>query len=104
MQPLFDFTGAEGGLSYLPLGGDNRDNMTLESPLRFEGVYCTIFLERLARCLVLLRIKGTDTGELGDSPMRALNEWLAAFSPIEQFIDARAVRGASIDASSEWAS
>ena len=35
--------------------------------------------------------------------MRALHEWLAASEPVKLFIDARAVRGASIDVSSEWA-
>ena len=35
--------------------------------------------------------------------MRALHEWLASSEPVKLFIDARAVRGASIDVSSEWA-
>jgi len=52
---------------------------------------------------VLLRISGTDIGELGDAPMQALHDWLASSEPVKLFIDARAVRGASIDVSSEWA-
>ncbi|WP_109486843.1 hypothetical protein [Occallatibacter savannae] len=76
--------------------------------LRFEGVHCSIRLERAADSVILLDIKGTDTGELGEAPMRALEEWLGSSGlgpnrPMKLFIDARAVRGASIDVSSEWA-
>ncbi|HTM16241.1 MAG TPA: hypothetical protein VL135_05035 [Terracidiphilus sp.] len=74
-----------------------------ETSLRFEGVHCSIILERPAASVILLRISGTDTGELGDAPMRALNQWLAPAGQVKLFIDARAVRGASIDVSSEWA-
>ena len=35
--------------------------------------------------------------------MKILNEWLSSSKPIKLFIDARAVRGASIDVSNEWA-
>jgi hypothetical protein len=35
--------------------------------------------------------------------MQALHDWLASSEPVKLFIDARAVRGASIDVSSEWA-
>ena len=35
--------------------------------------------------------------------MRALHEWLTSAEAVKLFIDARAVRGASIDVSSEWA-
>ncbi len=80
------------------------DMISARTSLRFEGVHCTIVLEQLANAVVLLRISGTDTGELGDSPMRALDEWLAESRPIALFIDARAVRGASVDVSSDWAS
>lgn len=75
-----------------------------QTSLRFEGVHCNIVLEQLGNSVILLRITGTDTGELGDAPMRSLNEWLDVSEPIQLFIDARAVRGASIDVSSEWAS
>jgi hypothetical protein len=53
--------------------------------------------------VVLLRISGTDTGELADAPMQMLNNWLTSSQRMKFFIDARAVRGASIDVSSEWA-
>jgi phage regulator Rha-like protein len=48
-------------------------------------------------------LSGSDTGELRDAPMRTLDEWLAQAEAVEFFIDAREVRGASIDVSSDWA-
>jgi hypothetical protein len=74
-----------------------------QTSIRFEGVHCSIILERVASTVILVQISGTDTGELGDAPLLALDEWLAASEPVKFFIDARAVRGASIDVSSEWA-
>jgi hypothetical protein len=76
---------------------------TTQNSVRFEGVHCSITLEEPAASVILMRISGTDTGELGDAPMRALDSWLASSGPAKLFIDARAVRGASIDVSSEWA-
>jgi hypothetical protein len=76
---------------------------TAQAPLHFDGVHCSIHLEHPAAAVILLRISGTDTGELGAAPMQALHDWLASFEPVKLFIDARAVRGASIDVSSEWA-
>ena len=76
---------------------------SVQAARRFEGVHCTIVLEQPVAPVILLRISGTDTGELGGAPMRALEEWLTASGPAKLFIDARAVRGASIDVSSEWA-
>jgi hypothetical protein len=52
---------------------------------------------------VVLRISGTDVGEFGDAPMKSLNEWIAGSEPVDLFIDARDVRGASIEVSGEWA-
>jgi len=46
--------------------------------MRFEGVHCSIVLERVADAIMLLQISGTDTGELGDAPMKILNEWLSS--------------------------
>jgi hypothetical protein len=74
-----------------------------QTSLCFEGVHCSIVLEQPSDSAILLRISGTDTGELGDAPMRALDAWLDLSGPVKLFIDARAVRGASIDVSSEWA-
>ncbi|HXS77833.1 MAG TPA: hypothetical protein VN753_16760 [Terracidiphilus sp.] len=84
--------------------GENQNAMgSAQTSVRFEGVHCSIVLERIATSVILLQIRGTDTGELGDAPMRALGDWLADSGPVKFFIDARAVRGASIDVSSEWA-
>ena len=77
--------------------------MFAQNPIRFDGVHCSIVLERPASLVVLVRISGTDTGELADAPMQVLNEWLSTSERVRFFIDARAVRGASIDVSSEWA-
>lgn len=74
-----------------------------QTSIRFDGVHCSIVLEQVTPSVVLLQIRGTDTGELGDAPMKALENWLADSNSIKFFIDARAVRGASIDVSSEWA-
>lgn len=74
-----------------------------QTAIRFDGVHCSIVLERLSSSVVLLQIHGTDTGELGDAPFRTLDGWLADSKPVKFFIDARAVRGASVDVSSEWA-
>ena len=68
----------------------------------FEGLHCTIVIGRPARDVVLLAISGTDVGELGDAPFRALADDMAGERPIELFVDARTTRGASIDVSSEW--
>jgi len=76
---------------------------TAQNPIRFDGVHCSLVLERPADSVVLLRISGTDTGELADAPMQVLNGWLTSSARVKFFIDARAVRGASIDVSSEWA-
>lgn len=70
--------------------------------LNFEGAYCAVVLEHLSESLIVMRLSGTDTGELRDAPMKTLDEWLAGAKAVEFFIDARNVRGASIDVSSEW--
>ena len=83
---------------------DNRKPMAtdLES-VTFDGVHCAIELRRISHSLILMRMSGSDTGELHDAPMRTLDEWLAHTEAVEFFIDARKVRGASIDVSSDWA-
>lgn len=68
----------------------------------FEGVHCTITIARPARGVVVIAITGTDVGELGDAPFRALAGDVAGDGQIELFVDARTTRSASIDVSSEW--
>jgi hypothetical protein len=53
--------------------------------------------------VAVIVLSGSDIGEFRDLPMRELQEDLSRFRTIELFIDARAVRGASIEVSAEWA-
>ena len=78
-------------------------------PIRLEGVHCAITIDRPAPTVVLVTVEGTDTGELGEAPFRAMAPMFEAGPPgaaapdrVELFIDARHARGASIDVSSEW--
>src|SRR5436305_7953555 len=71
--------------------------------IRYDGVHCAFLIERPADSILVLRISGTDVGELGDAPMRGLDDCLAGPSPFQFFIDARETRGASIEVSGEWA-
>jgi len=71
--------------------------------IHYDGVHCAFVIERPAPSVLVLRISGTDIGELGDAPMRGLDDCLAGASPFQFFIDARETRGASIDVSGEWA-
>jgi hypothetical protein len=68
----------------------------------FEGIHCRLAIERPAPGVLVLRLSGSDVGEFGDAPMTALNAELGK-GPAQLFIDARAVKGASIDVSNDWA-
>ncbi len=50
-----------------------------------------------------MKIAGTDIGEFGDAPMQALDKCIHGMSDVHLFIDARDVRGASIEVSGDWA-
>lgn len=71
--------------------------------LTWEGVHCSLTLRRPIEGVVVLVYRGTDIGELGDRPFRALQTDLAAGLPLELFIDARATSAASIHVSGAWA-
>jgi hypothetical protein len=71
--------------------------------IRFEGVHCSLVIEKPSYRVILLKISGTDIGEFGDAPMKALDDCIGGTGPIELFIDARDVRGASIEVSGDWA-
>jgi hypothetical protein len=71
--------------------------------VHYDGVHCNLAIEQFPCGVVVLRISGTDVGEFGDAPMLALNGWIGGTDPIEFFIDARDVRGASIEVSGDWA-
>lgn len=70
---------------------------------RFEGVHCNLAIEKRSHQVVLMKIGGTDVGEFGDAPMKALHDWVQGPSAVDLFIDARDVRGASIEVSGDWA-
>ncbi len=72
-------------------------------PVRFDGTHCSLVVERPRRGVVVLRISGRDVGEFGGAPMLDIERDLAVGSPIDLFVDARRVKGASLDVSSDWA-
>jgi hypothetical protein len=71
--------------------------------IRFDGIHCSLSIRKAAKRVVVLKISGTDVGEFGDAPMKALRDCAGDSGPIHLFIDARDVRGASIEVSGEWA-
>src|SRR5690242_17510538 len=72
-------------------------------PIQHEGIHCALSIHRPAPAVAVVVLSGSDIGEFGDLAMRELTKDLAQFKSIELFIDARAVRGASIEVSAEWA-
>jgi hypothetical protein len=68
-----------------------------------EGVNCRLAIDRPAEGIVVVKLAGWDAGEFGDLPMRELARDIAADRTIELFIDAREVKGASIEVSGDWA-
>lgn len=71
--------------------------------IEYEGIHCALTIRRPAPSIAVVVLSGSDVGEFRDLPMRELQKDLAHFTAIELFIDARAVRGASIEVSAEWA-
>jgi len=71
--------------------------------VRFDGIHCNLTIQRPSARVALMRITGTDVGEFGDAPMKALDDWIDGTFPLDLFIDARDVRGASIEVSGDWA-
>jgi hypothetical protein len=71
--------------------------------VEYEGVHCNLAIRRPAPGIAVVVLSGSDIGEFADFPLRELTKDLERFGRIELFIDARAVRTASIEVSSEWA-
>jgi hypothetical protein len=71
--------------------------------VKYEGVSAGLAIERPAAGVVVLRLAGWDTGEFGDAAMKEIGKDFGAGKPLQLFIDARAVKGATIDVSNEWA-
>lgn len=53
--------------------------------------------------MIVLRLAGWDTGEFGDAAMKEIARDFADGKPLQLFVDARAVKGATIDVSNDWA-
>jgi hypothetical protein len=70
--------------------------------LKYEGVTSGLAIERPAAAVVVVRLMGWDTGEFGDAPMKEIAKAFGE-EPLQLFIDARAVKGATVDVSNEWA-
>lgn len=68
--------------------------------MRVSTASCRV--EQLSRSVVLLKISGTDIGEFGNAPMLTLDEWFKELRQVKFFIDARNVRGASVEVSADW--
>lgn len=71
--------------------------------MKYEGVSARLAIERPAAGVIVLRLAGWDTGEFGDAAMKEIARDFAAGTPLQLFIDARAVKGATIDVSNDWA-
>ena len=71
--------------------------------IEYEAVHCRLTITRPVSGIVRVAFQGSDIGEFGDLPMREIAQDFDRFGSIELFIDARAVRGASIEVSSQWA-
>jgi hypothetical protein len=68
----------------------------------FEGVHCTLRMDRPREGVVTLTITGSDVGEFADAPFQELAADVAA-GDLQLFVDAREARGATVDVSNEWA-
>ena len=71
--------------------------------MQFDGIHCNLAIEKRSNQVVLMKITGTDIGEFGDAPMKALDHFTEGSPVLHLFIDARDVRGASIEVSADWA-
>lgn len=71
--------------------------------IEYQGLHCDLAIRRPAPAIVVVVLGGSDVGEFGDLALRELQKDLDRFSAIDLFIDARAVRGASVEVSGEWA-
>jgi hypothetical protein len=75
-----------------------------QDSVEYHGVHCALTIRRPAPGVAVVVLSGTDVGEFADRPMQELAKDLEQFRSVELFIDARAVRSASIEVSSAWAS
>jgi hypothetical protein len=71
--------------------------------VEYEGIHCNLAITRPGVGIVRVVLSGSDIGEFGDFALRELTKDLERFPSIDLFIDAGAVRGASVEVSAEWA-
>ena len=71
--------------------------------ISYQGIHCALTIRRPAPGVTVVVLGGSDIGEFGDFPMQELAKDLGRFGALELFIDARAVRGASVEVSKDWA-
>jgi len=71
--------------------------------VHLDGVHCGLTIRSFPGGVVVLKISGTDVGEFGDRPMSELKECVQRTEAVRLFIDARDVRGASMNVSGGWA-
>jgi hypothetical protein len=69
----------------------------------YEGIHCRLALDRPAPGVIVLRLTGWDVGEFGDAPMKEIARLLEPSQAAQLYIDARQVKGATIDVSNDWA-
>ena len=68
----------------------------------FLAASCCVAISRVTERRVLVRLLGTDYGELGLEPFIELEKNLAA-APVELFFDLYSATGATMDVSGSWA-
>jgi hypothetical protein len=71
--------------------------------VQYEGIHCRLAIDRPAAGVIVLKLTGWDVGEFGDAPMKEIGRLLATARPAQLYIDARQVKGATIDVSNDWA-
>ena len=71
--------------------------------MRFHSPNCEIVIERPAARVVVVRVSGWDVGEFGEAPITEVETDLATPGKLRLFIDARDVKGASMEVSNAWA-
>jgi hypothetical protein len=69
----------------------------------YQGIHCRLAIDRPAPGVVVVRLTGWDVGEFGDAPMKEIDRLLQPSPSAQLFIDARQVKGATIDVSNDWA-
>jgi hypothetical protein len=75
----------------------------MKSLARYESGNCRLALDHPSARALLITVSGWDIGEFGDAPLRELEKVLDAGDGVEIFIDAREVKGVSMEVSNGWA-